>query len=172
MAYLSSGVIGQNLALTTAGTSTAGAGAPMTLGTRAMGNNDTVWVFVQAKSAITQYDCVLIDENFQAQSITTTLATARSGDAGDQLGFAQVAFAQYDFGWVCLRGAGIKVRGLANATADRRLYTTTTAGKLGTTSSGVLIMGVVFVSAVTTTGTSANAIANNPLSRMAISLSS
>jgi len=169
MAYSQSGRIGVNLTETTAGTSTDGVNALFPLGTLDYGTDGTCWMYVQAGAAITQYDCVLINEDFQAVPITTTLATEASGSAGDFIGFAQVAFADNDLGWVALKGSNIQCRLSASCAADTMLYSTASAGVLDDASAGVLINGVVAVAAVTA-ATNAEIIASNPVSRLATGL--
>lgn len=95
------------------------------LGTIVHGDNGTEWVYVKASGAITQYDCVGINEDYDAFAITRTL----SGES-DRIGFAQVAFAASDYGWVALRGTQIKVRVKASCAADAQLWTTASAGVL------------------------------------------
>lgn len=159
MAYLTDGKIGINLTDTTAGTTTDGADAKFSLGLRATGTDGSVWVYVQAGAAITQYSWVAIDENYQAVMGTKALA-----DAGHQVGFAQVAFSDNDFGWVCVHAPGnITVRLLASCAADVQLYTTGTPGALDDTSaSQTLIRGVVAVAAATNTASNREAIAVYP----------
>lgn len=159
MAYVTSGQIGVNLDETTAGTTTNGVDAKFTLGQRVTANDASEWVYVQAGAAITQYSWVAIDENFQAVMGTKALA-----DAGHGVGFAQVAFSDNDFGWVCVNGPGnITVRVLASCAADVQLYTSGTSGALDDTSaSQTLIRGVVLVTAATNTASSREAIAVYP----------
>lgn len=159
MAYVTDGKVGISLTATTAGTTTDGAGAPYALGTRVTATDGSNWVFVQAGAAITQYSWVAIDENFQAVMGTKALA-----DAGHQVGFAQVAFSDNDFGWVAVHAPGnITVRALASCAADVQLYTSGTAGALDDTSaSQTLIRGVVLVAAATNTASSREAIAVYP----------
>lgn len=159
MANITSGLLGANLGATTAGTTTDGVGAKFALGTICTGSDGSVWQYVQAGAAITQYSWVAIDENFQAVMGTKTLA-----DAGHGVGFAQVAFADNDFGWVCTHAGGnISVRLLASCAADVQLYTSGTAGALDDTSgSQTLIRGVVAVVAATNTASTREAIAIYP----------
>lgn len=169
MTFVTNGIIGIDLTDTPAGTTTDGYGAPLGLGTRVFGSDGTEWVYVQASGALTQYDCVLINEDYQAASATTTLATEASGDSGNLIGFAQVAFADNDFGWVAVKGANIQCRLALSCAADTMLYTTGTAGVLDDSSAGVLINGVVAVTGVTAAAAS-EIIASNPVSRLAINL--
>lgn len=145
MAYITNGPAGASLTKLTAGTTTDGAGAEFALGTTAQGSDGSIWVYVQAGAAITQYQWVAIDENFQAVKGTKALA-----DAGHAVGFAQIAFADNDMGWVCTHGANISVLTLASCAADVQLYTSGTAGSLDdTAASQTLIRGVVQVAAAT-----------------------
>lgn len=159
MAHITNGPAGANLTKLTAGTTTDGAGAEYALGTTAEGTDGSRWCYVQAGAAITQYSWVAIDENFQAVMGTKALA-----DVGHQVGFAQIAFADNDMGWVCVHGPGnITVRALASCAADVQLYTSATAGALDDTSaSQTLIRGVVLVTAATNTASSRECIAVYP----------
>jgi hypothetical protein len=97
---------------TASATPPAGEGGPrFEVGTEVSGENATTWVFVKAATAIKQFDCVVIDESFNASSITNTLAAK-----GYMLGFAQVAFTSGDYGWVAVAGSGIqcRVKGVLN----------------------------------------------------------
>jgi hypothetical protein len=141
MTFATSGCVGVDF---TATPTTAG----FDLGTRVLGSDGTEWVYVQASGAITQYDAVGIDENYQAAALTKAIA-----DDGHQIGFAQVAFTDNDYGWVATRGSNISVRVAASCAADVALYTTATAGVLDDTStSQTNIDGVVAVAAVATAG--------------------
>lgn len=162
MAYITTPLIGMNLTTLVAGTGTSfDQGAPIAVGQRAFGTDGSEWQYVHAAAAITQYSWVAIDENGEAVMGTKTLA-----DAGHQVGFAQVAFADNDFGWVCVNGPGnINVRVLASCAADVQLYTSSTAGALDDTSaSQTLIRGVVLVAAATNTASTRECIAVYPSS--------
>lgn len=148
MPFATDGTIGVNFTETTDGTTTDGAGAKWRLGQRVTASDGSVWLYVQAGAAITQYSWVAIDENYQAVMGTKALA-----DAGHQVGFAQVAFDDNDFGWVAVHMPGNgSVRVLASCAADVQLYTTGTAGALDDTSaSQTLIRGCVLVVAASAT---------------------
>lgn len=149
MAYISDGTIGIDLTAKTAGTTTDGENAIFSLGHRVAGTDNSEWVYVQAGGAITQYDAVAIDENYQAVALTSALALA-----GHMIGFAQVAFSDNDLGWVALEGSNITARIAGSCAADVQLYTSATAGVLDDTSAGVLIRGVVAVTTNSTTAAS------------------
>ena len=115
------------------------------LGDTAKGTDATEWMYVQANGAITQYDFVGIDENFQAASLTTAMV----GD-GWYIGVAQVAFSDNDYGWVATRGSNINGNFLTTVAADVALYSSGTAGSLDDLSSnGTKIDGIVCVTGTT-----------------------
>ncbi len=145
MAYATDGMIGASLAKTSTT-------AEHNLGQNIRATDNSIWVYVQANGAITQYDAVGIDENFQAAALTKTMA-----DSGHGVGFAQVAFADNEYGWVASHAPGnVSVRCAASCAADVNLYTTATAGVLDDTSaSQTLLRGVVLVAAGTSGGVSA-----------------
>lgn len=146
MAYVTSGQAGIDLAVTTPGTTTNGEDAKWALGTGVRATDNSLWTYVQAGAAITQYSALAIDENYQAVELTSTLAKA-----GHQIGFAQVAFDDNDFGWVATHAPGnITVRLAGSCAKDVQLYTGA-AGVLDDTSTGVLIRGVVSITTNPTT---------------------
>jgi hypothetical protein len=124
-------------------------GNQFALGTLVTGSDGTEYIYVHAGGAITLYDWVAIDENYEAVAGTTALA-----QAGHQVGFAQAAFADDEFGWVALRGKNIRCRAAAACAPDIALFTSATAGVLDddstTTREG--INGVVAVATATATG--------------------
>jgi hypothetical protein len=131
-----------------------------TLGTRTNGIDGNEYVYVQASGAITQYDAVGIDENYQAAALTKAIA-----DDGWMIGFAQVALADNDYGWVATRGSNIKCRLAAACAVDVTLYTTGTAGVLDDTStSQTNIDGVVSVGTTTSAAQNGEVIATWPRS--------
>lgn len=95
------------------------------LGDSSEDQNGAAWRYVQAGAAVTQYDTVVVDENYQALPITKALA-----DDANFIGFAQVAFASADYGWVMV-GQGKPTLRIATAgSADATLWTSDTAGVL------------------------------------------
>lgn len=140
MTYVTNGTIGTKLASTTVD-------PEFEVGAKATGSDGTEWVYVQANGAITAYDYVCIDEDYQAASGTKALV-----DAGHRLGFAQVAFTDNYYGWVALSGSNISVRVRASCQPDTTLYTSATAGLLDDTATGhTRIDGVVITSTASTT---------------------
>lgn len=147
MTYITSGVIGTKLTATHTS-------PEFQVGSRFVGTDGTEWVYVQASGAITQYDYVTIDEDF------TAVAGTKAGvDDGHMIGFAQIAFATTEYGWVACKGTGISVRVLGSCNGDVALYTTSTAGKLDDSStSQTKIDGIVAVSTNATATTAAVAL--------------
>ena len=118
-----------------------------TLGTRATGNNGTVWRYVQATVAVSQYDTVSFPQTWLIQPATpTTVAT------GGNIGVAQVAFAAGEYGWICTEADKITVAVSATITAAIQVYIASTSGKLSTTSSSGTLAGM-FVDATTSAST-------------------
>lgn len=103
-------------------------------GTRVNAVDDTTnnysadYIYVSADAAITQYDVVKIDDDFDC----TPLTTAISGSEPTRVGAAQIAFSDTELGWVAVKGS-FSLSALANCAADVKLYTTTTAGYLDDT---------------------------------------
>lgn len=129
------------------------------LGDFATGSSGTQWVYVQASGAITQYDAVGIDENFQAAALTDALA-----GVGHTIGFAQVAFADDDFGWVAIGGTDIKVRAAPSCVADGNLWSFTTSGVLddATSAGAIELHGVTTITSVSSETTAVEVIARAP----------
>lgn len=151
MAFQTSGCLGVDFTATPTT-------AEFDLGTVVDGTDGSKWIYVKASAAITQYDCVAIDEDYNATPMTKALA-----DAGHRPGFAQVAFASADYGWVALEGSNISARLGASCAADVQLYTTAGAGILDdTAASQTAIRGVVAVVLNTTSGGAKEVIAVNP----------
>lgn len=118
---------------------------PHAPGTEALGVNGIQFVYVLAATVININECVCIDKGFNASEATTALAS--TGEY--RPGFAQVAIPSGSYGWVALNGSGILVSMAASCTKDSALYTTATAGVLGTTSGGQTLVAGVY--AITTT---------------------
>jgi len=125
MPFFTSGFLGDDPATyTAAGTSTPGVGAPHRLGQIEAASDGNTYIFVQATEALTIYSALNINANFQASMLTKAVAVADMG----RFGCNQVAFAQYDFGWVVLHGSSFRVRFADSCAKNVHLYTTDTAG--------------------------------------------
>ena len=100
------------------------------------------YIFVEASGAIDLYDAVVISEAGSAAALT------RSNDAyGDRVGFAQIAIADDDFGWVQVIGA-TTVNAKASCAANVKVYSSASAGHIDDASgSSQEIAGVALTSA-------------------------
>jgi hypothetical protein len=149
--FITSGAAGANLDGTTTDQRFA-------LGTRVTGNNGTTWFYVQADGAIDDNDVVTVDENFQA-----TPATIATTIDGNQLAFAQNAFADNEYGFVAVNGPSLTVAVSGTSTVNVAIYIGTVSGHLSTTASSATVAGVAIQTASSTsTGTSATAIVTWP----------
>ena len=154
------GIIGVDLTATPAGTGTSlNEGNDFPLGQCVTTRDGGRYMFVHASGAVAQFDAVGISEAFETAPLTKAMA-----DDGWIVGFAQVAFADNDFGWVALSGADIGCNLLISCASDVALYTSATAGSLDDESSANTgINGVVAVTTITA-ATSAEIIATYPRS--------
>ena len=114
----------------------------------AFGDDNSKWVFVKASAAISQYDAVHIDELYNAQPLTSTLALTYK-----MIGFAQIAFSQYDMGWVALEGENIGVNVISACNSGVWLCTSATAGKLNSTyTTFIPLQGISIATTIAATG--------------------
>ena len=138
---------------------TTGPFAGHALGTTIKAVDGSEFVYVQAGGVVAQYDYVTIDENYAALAGTTAAV-----DDGHMIGFAQVAFASADFGWVATKGSNIQCNVLASCAADVTLWTSATAGKLDDATTTSRVAGVVVVTALGTAAGNTEIIATWPRS--------
>ena len=135
--------------------------AQFAVGARAEGNNGSEWMYVgPAAAVVNQYDVIWINQSFAPAQITNNLVKT----AGF-VGFAQVAFATSDYGWVMLSGRPT-INTTASTVKEVPLYTCATAGFLDdatVSASSVQIFGVILVT--TTAATAGQAIAAFPTVR-------
>ena len=115
------------------------------LGEQCIDSEGGIWAYVQANGVIAINDAVKVDNDGQAAALTTAI----SGSEPTDVGVAQVAFADNEYGWVWQGpgggvGSGIKVNVLTLCATDVKLYTTATAGKLDDTATD-LIQGLTIV---------------------------
>lgn len=142
MAYQTGSNIGVNL------NSSDGTTSQFSIGTRVNGNNDSLWVYVQANGAISAGDCVLINSTG-----TATRATASNVNAvNTEIGFAQFAIADTEYAWVARNGYNLTVAVSATTSGSAVLYIATTSGKLSNTASSGTLAGVQ-VATVSSTAT-------------------
>lgn len=156
----STGLIGANVDRVSSGTTTDGENAEHRLGTRVLGPDNVEYVYCQAGAALmaatTSPNAIAIDENYQAQLMTTALALV-----GHEVGFCpQIVIADNDFFWARVNGSNFNIRVAPSAAADTYLRTTATAGLLGTasTASAVVFTGVVLVVAASASTSASNSV--------------
>lgn len=137
--FVNSSVLGVNLQ----GNSD-GATALFGLGQHVLGNASTEWIYVNAGLAITTGQIVGINATF-----TATPATATVAFAGQQLAFAQGAFAASDYGWVALRGDNLVVALSGVSTLGAALYIGN-SGQITTTAASGTLAGVTILTASAT----------------------
>ena len=130
-----------------------------TLGQTVEGNNASEWIYVRASSAITAGALVGITTGYEVSAITDAAVTS----VDRRLGFAQTAFAISQYGFVATRGQNILVRIAGNMLGGGgvAVYTTDTAGALGSASASAShfqVWGVYLKSSVSASGTTATAV--------------
>lgn len=144
---------------------------PFALGTRVQGTNNTGFTFcvVGTVASINQYDCVAIDQNFNAQPVPTTLTLTNSVAS---TGFYTPGFNQgpglsksapstvYNFCWIATQGNGLLVN-IASASAGIALggplFCGSVPGQLcvsSTAGTAQLVAGAVNTSSIATQATS------------------
>lgn len=149
--YSTSNLLGVNVAQTYAVSTDLypyqGTDAPFALGQVAVGTDGSSWVFVLAGEAINQYDAVAVDEDFEANQLTSTEAAE-----GQKFGVAsQGGIASGAYGWVQVRGV-TTVFVLGSVPNDTLLVSSATAGALSdSTTVGTKIKGIVTTASNTLT---------------------
>lgn len=120
------------------------------LGQVAEGSDGSKWLYVKASGAITQYMWVGITTAWVAAAGTKAML-----DDGYKVGFAQVAFADTEYGWVCIKGgnSAVFVKAKNSCLPNVDLYSSGTAGFVDDTSaSQTLINGLVLTDTATSSG--------------------
>lgn len=122
--------------------------------------NGSVWVYVKASGAISQYDVVTYDETFN-----TTVASVTTSNAArdDKLGVAAVAFASSEYGWLQIYGP-CTINVAAACVPNAELTMTSVAGVLddATTASLKVADGIAQTAASVSAASTKAAILNFP----------
>lgn len=148
--FIISGIMGTNLSDRVAGTgSSFDQGNQFALGTRVLTKLGGTYLYVHAAEAVAINLWVSIDQNYEVLKLTATEL-----NKGFRVGVAdQAAFADNDFGWVCVDGFPSGAV-LTLCAKQVRLYTSGTAGVLDDASTvGTLVPGIVAATDNTTVGT-------------------
>lgn len=100
------------------------------LGTQTLGNNNTMWVYVQANTSI-------VGNTMVAFNAAGTCAMASGADLlnGLQLATAQTSISSQAFGWVCVRGVGLTVKTTGSSSIQSAIYLAATGAPTGILSS-------------------------------------
>jgi len=144
--------------------------APFALGERQQGNNNSLWVFVKASTTVTAGNVVVIDEQYNANNMTLTLATslrfgigiAQFFNPGLGSGSIQSTVNQFtaqpgDFFWAAEQGQGLSVNISTTGAANSQLFVSSaTAGSVTTTTSGVIVRNLFVGTTAFTTGAAGN----------------
>ncbi len=140
-------------------TKAGGRGGGHGLGDRHCDETGNKWVFVIASNtSITQYDAVVIKNAYDISQ----LALDGSAKVANEVGFAQVAFAPNEYGWVMTHGRPV-VRLAADTDASLPLYATATGGVLdGVTTTSMQIQGLIAINSVTNAITAQACVATYP----------
>ena len=118
------------------------------VGTRHQGINNSEWVFVQASTTVSQNSLVAIDCNFQANPLTTTLASSNVYTYGlCQIGTYQATNCQpTDYFWALLRASGGATMNISGVAArGAQLYVATAQAGAATTSATGTALKNIFV---------------------------
>jgi len=144
--------------------------ANFALGERVQGNNDSLWVFVKASTTVTAGNLVAIDEQYNANNLTQTLAaslrfdigiaqfyTQGQGPGSIQSTATQATAQPGDFFWAAQQGQGLSVNIAASGAANTQLYVSSTTGGSVSTSTTTQIVRNLFVGTTAfTTGAAGN----------------
>lgn len=134
-----------------------GSGKGFRLGSRSQDASGNEYMFVKAAATIAQYACVHISAGGGGAGGAVYLAneiTAAFAILPGNIGFAQLALAADEYGWVLTRGAG-RVKVAASCVEDVPLYTTDTAGVLDDATASASHHQIMTAMISTNTGTTA-----------------
>lgn len=136
-------------------------------GDRVSGNQDTMWVYIEAGAALTTGMMVTMTTGFTA---TPAVTTAGQVAADAMVAFPQTSFTSGQFGWACTHGNNVYIRVSGTCNASAQLYIATTSGVLHTTSASSTIQGVVLIANTSATATNQAVLANLTWPRMSTNL--
>lgn len=122
------------------------------VGTQATLPGGKVYEYVKATGSITQYHVVAIDEAGE-------VAAGYGYDSSAipvRLGIAQAALTSGKYGWVARKGMGLTVKAITGSTADGKVYTSATAGAVGSSSSTQSLIQGLRLDAANASGSTAN----------------
>ena len=124
-----------------------------------IGSNGSEWVYCKSTAAVSSGSFCNIGSDGTLTPITGALLTTASTGIGPRFGWVQTAWTSSQYGFVAVRGAKLLVRIAGSAGANAVLYTTDTAGCLGTSTasaSQIECFGVSFEASVSASGSTAS----------------
>ena len=148
-------LIGPDLTQTVTVTQYQTEGRGFALGDRVL-SSGAEWVYVLASNSITAYDAVRIEQGYVASQLTID-----TGKDPAELGFAQFAFDDGEYGFVMVGGTPL-IRLAADCDKNVALYATSTGGVLDDATTSVKIQGVICTTSVTGATTAATCISRFP----------
>lgn len=131
------------------------------LGDVVLGNNGSVWVFVQASTTVTANNLVAIDVNFACNDLTATLAASLKYGIGMAL-FSQATVANAaDYFWACLKAlGGAALNFVGTAASGSQLYVSSTQpGGITSAVSANRVIGLYANSTITGATTTTDVVA-------------
>lgn len=131
--------------------------AQFTLGQRVSGSQDTMFVYVQMNGAATTGMLCTINTGSTA---TPAITSAGQAAPNALIGFAQSAFADTEYGWLCYHGNNVYIRVSGTTSCSQVMYVATTSGVIHSTSASSTLAGVVMIANVSSTATNLAVLAN------------
>ncbi len=135
---------------------------PFIQGATVLGTLDGKWVYATAAAVQATGDVCILTKTFQAIGLLSSNAAAHYGEP---LGVAMTATTTGQFAWYQTNGASPGISVLASTAPNVILYTTATAGRLGsalTTGASSTIQGIVTTTTSASTAGTYPGILNTP----------
>ena len=127
------------------------------LGDTGTGTQDTIWTYVEMNGAATTGMLCSINTTGTA---TPCVTSGGSSVANTKIGFAQTAFADEEYGWLCQNGNNVYVAVSGTTNSSAVLYVATSSGVLHTTSASGTLGGVAILANVSSTAAKIAVLAN------------
>lgn len=124
------------------------------LGAEHVTNLGSVYKYVKASEAITQYDCCIMsdDGHYTINQCDTDDSQQVAGWCG-AAGFAQIAFTNAYYGWLFVGGGSFTGSFAASCVGKAVLYATSTAGVVDDAASESVLMNAWLVTTITSATT-------------------
>jgi hypothetical protein len=127
------------------------------LGTKVLGSQDTMWVYVEANGALSTGDCVTMTTGFTA---TRALTAAALTAANAQIAFPQTSATSGQFVWAAQHGNNMYIRVSGTTSLSGVLYVAVSSGALHTTSASSTLAGVAMIANTSATAVVQAVLAN------------